>query len=83
MKTSQCKNYDDLPLFLNANLLSQVLGVSISTAYEETELAQARSHQKLFPVAQRDLFSGPASRSRRSLWISPPTGKPRDLPVPG
>lgn len=34
MKTSQCKNYDDLPLFLNANLLSQVLGVSISTAYE-------------------------------------------------
>ena len=32
MKTPQCKSYDDLPLFLNASLLSQVLGVSISTA---------------------------------------------------
>lgn len=34
MKMSVCKSYDDLPLFLNANLVSQVLGVSISTAYE-------------------------------------------------
>ena len=32
MKMSVCKSYDDLPLFLNANLLAQVLGVSISTA---------------------------------------------------
>ena len=34
MKTSVCKSYDDLLLFLNASLVSQVLGVSISTAYE-------------------------------------------------
>ncbi len=34
MKTSVCKSYDDLPLFLNASLVSQVLGVSVSTAYE-------------------------------------------------
>ena len=34
MKTSVCRSYDELPLFLNANLVSQVLGVSISTAYE-------------------------------------------------
>lgn len=34
MKMSACKNYDDLPLFLNAHLVAQVLGVSISTAYE-------------------------------------------------
>lgn len=34
MKMSVCKSYDDLPLFLNAELVSQVLGVSISTAYE-------------------------------------------------
>ena len=33
MKMSVCKSYDDLPLFLNANLVAQVLGVSISTAY--------------------------------------------------
>lgn len=34
MKMSVCKNYDDLPLFLNANLVAQVLGVSNSTTYE-------------------------------------------------
>jgi len=34
MKMSVCRSYDELPLFLNANLVSQVLGVSISTAYE-------------------------------------------------
>ena len=34
MKMSNCKSYEDLPLFLNASLVAQVLGVSISTAYE-------------------------------------------------
>ena len=34
MKSSHYKSYDDLPLFLNATLVAQVLGVSISTAYE-------------------------------------------------
>lgn len=43
MKMSVCKNYDDLPLFLNANLLAKVLGVSISTAYEVM-------HEPGFPV---------------------------------
>ena len=43
MKLPQCRSYDDLPLFLNAELLSQVLGVSISTAYELV-------HEPGFPV---------------------------------
>ena len=34
MKVSNIQSYADLPLFLNANLVAQVLGVSISTAYE-------------------------------------------------
>ncbi len=34
MKISQYQSYDDLPLFLNAKMVAQVLGVSISTAYE-------------------------------------------------
>ena len=34
MKSSVYKSYDDLPLFLNAKMVAQVLGVSISTAYE-------------------------------------------------
>ena len=43
MKTSICRSYDELPLFLNASLVSQVLGVSISTAYE-------LMHEPGFPV---------------------------------
>ena len=34
MKLSEYKSYDDLPLFLNAELVAKVLGVSPSTAYE-------------------------------------------------
>ena len=34
MKLSVYKSYDELPLFLNAKMVAQVLGVSISTAYE-------------------------------------------------
>ena len=43
MKQSVYKTYDDLPLFLNVNLVAQVLGVSISTAYE-------MMHEPGFPV---------------------------------
>ena len=42
MKESIHKNYDDPPLFLNANLVAQVLGVSTSTAYE-------LMHDRTFP----------------------------------
>ncbi len=34
MKESAYKSYDDLPLFLNAELVSKVLGVSPSSGYE-------------------------------------------------
>ena len=43
MKTSSIQSYNDLPLFLNVNLVAQVLGVSISTAYEVM-------HEPGFPV---------------------------------
>ena len=43
MKLSSIQSYDDLPLFLNVNLVAQVLGVSISTAYEVM-------HEPGFPV---------------------------------
>ncbi len=33
MQESAFTNYDQLPLFLNANTVAQVLGVSISSAY--------------------------------------------------
>ena len=43
MKKSEYKSYDDLPLFLNANLVAQVLGVSQSSGYE-------LMHEPGFPV---------------------------------
>ena len=42
MKYSNYKNYEDLPLFLNAELLAKVLGVGVSSAYE-------LMHEKDFP----------------------------------
>ena len=43
MKESVYKTYDDLPLFLNVNLVAQVLGVSPSSTYE-------LMHEPGFPV---------------------------------
>ena len=43
MKESIYKNYDELPLFLNAKILAEVLGIAPSSAYE-------LMHKKGFPV---------------------------------
>ena len=43
MKESTYKNYDALPLFLNAATVSRVLGVSPASAYE-------LMHEKDFPT---------------------------------
>ena len=43
MKISTYHSYDELPLFLNAELVAKVLGVSISSAYE-------LMHEKDFPA---------------------------------
>ena len=43
MKESVYKSYDDLPLFLNSEMVAQVLGVSPSSAYE-------LMHEPSFPV---------------------------------
>lgn len=42
MKESIYTNYEELPLFLNAQVVCKVLGVSISSAYE-------LMHKKDFP----------------------------------
>ena len=34
MKTPNMWTYDELPLFLNAKMVAQVLGVSVSSGYE-------------------------------------------------
>ena len=43
MKQSIYKSYDDLPLFLNAAMVAQVLGISEASSYE-------LMHEKDFPV---------------------------------
>ena len=43
MITPEYKSYDELPLFLNAKLVAQVLGVSPSSGYE-------LMHEPDFPV---------------------------------
>ena len=43
MKRSIYKNYDELPLYLNAELLANTLGISKSSAYE-------LMHEKGFPA---------------------------------
>lgn len=42
MKQSTYQSYDDLPLFLNAEMVAKLLGVSPSSAYE-------LMHEKDFP----------------------------------
>ncbi len=43
MKESKYKSYEELPLFLNADLVAKVLGVSPSSGYE-------LMHESDFPV---------------------------------
>ncbi len=43
MKESKYNSYDDLPLFLNAELVAKILGVSPSSGYE-------LMHEAGFPV---------------------------------
>ena len=43
MKESVYKSYDELPLFLNSELVAKVLGVSLSSGYE-------LMHEPDFPV---------------------------------
>ena len=43
MKQSQYKSYDELPLFLNAEMVANALGISPSSGYE-------LMHEKDFPA---------------------------------
>ena len=66
MKKSIYKNYDELPLFLNAKILAEVLGIAPSSAYE-------LMHEKGFPVLKvgnRLLVE----KSKFKEWIERNTG---------
>ena len=66
MKTCKFKSYDELPIFLNAELIAETLGIAVSSAYEIT-------HEKDFPVLK---VGGRMLVEKQSLknWIVEKTG---------
>ena len=69
MKRSTYTNYDELPLFLNAEMVAKVLGISISSAYE-------LMHEASFPtlrVGSRIVV--PKEKLRQ--WVEAQTGGAR------
>lgn len=57
MKVSEYKSYEDLPLFLNAETVSKVLGIAPSSAYELL-------HEKVFlPCGSAAVSWCPRNRS--------------------
>lgn len=66
MKESVYKSYDDLPLFLNAETIAKLLGISISSSYE-------LMHEKNFPslkIGSKLLVS----KEKFSEWIDKRSG---------
>ena len=67
MKQSTYSNFDDLPLFLNAETASALLGVSISSMYE-------LMNEKGFPVLRiGSRLVIPKDKLR--AWVEQNTGK--------
>ena len=69
MKRSTYTSYDELPLFLNAEMVAKVLGISISSAYE-------LMHEASFPalrVGSRIVVS----KEKFCQWVELQTGGAR------
>ena len=66
MKESIYKSYDELPLFLNSELVAKVLGVSPSSGYE-------LMHQPDFPVL-RVGNRMVVPKDKFMLWVEEHTG---------
>ncbi len=67
MRESSYKNYEELPLFLNAETLAKLLGVSVSSTYE-------LMHEKDFP-AIRIGSRLVVPKEKLQLWINAKTEK--------
>ena len=69
MKVSTYHSYDDLPLFLNAEMVAKVLGISISSTYE-------LMHEASFPtlrVGSRSVVP----KEKFCQWVESQTGGAR------
>lgn len=65
MKVSQFKDYNELPLFLNAELVAKVLGVSPSSGYD-------LMHEPGFPVLKVGAVWSYSKRNSSSGWNRTP-----------
>lgn len=69
MKRSDYTDYDQLPLFLNAEMTAKLLGISISSAYE-------LMHEEVFPsVRIGSRFVVPKDKFQQ--WVERQTGGAR------
>lgn len=66
MKECKFKNYDELPLFLNADTVAKALGIAISSAYE---LMQEKDFPT-FKVGNRKLVE----KEKFRKWIEAQSG---------
>lgn len=66
MKASQYNNYEELPLFLNAEMVAKLLGISVSSAYE-------LMHERGFPALRiGNRIVVPKEKFRQ--WVEQRTG---------
>lgn len=67
MKKSMIKNYDELPMFINADLLAELFGVSRASAYElmrERNFPSFRIGKRIL-VSRENLIAWVESRSEK------------------
>ena len=67
MKKSMIKNYDELPMFISANLLAELFGVSRASAYElmrERNFPSFRIGKRIL-VSRENLIAWVESRSEK------------------
>ena len=67
MKKSMIKNYDELPMFINADLLAGLFGVSRASAYElmrERNFPSFRIGKRIL-VSRENLIAWVESRSEK------------------
>lgn len=67
MKKSMIKSYDELPMFINADLLAELFGVSRASAYElmrERDFPSFRIGKRIL-VSRENLIAWVESRSEK------------------
>ena len=67
MKKSMIKNYDEMPMFINADLLAELFGVSRASAYElmrERNFPSFRIGKRIL-VSRENLIAWVESRSEK------------------